>query len=113
MTTAVPMFVHGHSLQAGEALAPAARGASLFMLAIVAVVLAALAVGILSIFRRAKRGESPEHALLRELRDEEKNPQQNTDSPSGEGTTEKPDGWEKDPDWWKESPPGGKRREDS
>lgn len=109
MTTTPVIFAHGHSLQAGESLAPAARGASLFMLAIVVLVLAALAVGIITIIRRARRGESPEHTLLRELRDEEKNPGRGARNPPPSGEKPAPESWEKDPDWWKNDSSGGRR----
>jgi 8-oxo-dGTP pyrophosphatase MutT (NUDIX family) len=109
MVAAFPLFAqHGHSLQSGEALAPAAQGAALFMTFVVAAILLSLAAGIFILVRRARRGESPEQALLREVREqsrlaEEKQIQEPEKAEPEPGTPLHD--WEKDPDWWKSAPP--------
>ena len=108
MATTYPILAgHGHALQSGEALSPAAEGAALIMSIVVVLVLVAMAGGILVLVRRARRGESPEQALLREFREESRRKPE----PVGEETEEDGDGpkppapnWEKDPDWWKDKP---------
>lgn len=112
MATSFPMLAgHGHSLQSGEALAPAAQGAALLMTFIVAAILLAMAGGIFVLVRRARRGESPEQILLRELREDSKRqkekPEQNTIE-TGPTPEPPPAGWEKDADWWKEGQARGK-----
>lgn len=109
MAAPFPMFAanHGHSLQSGEALAPAAQGAALFMTVIVAGILLSLAVGIWVLVRRARRGETPEHALLREIREESRRNQKNEPPPEhGQDSAPErsPQTWEKDADWWKTKP---------
>ena len=112
MATVSPMLAgHGHSLQSGEALAPAAQGAALFMTVIVATVLLAMAVGIFLLVRRARRGETPEQALLREIREESRRrlePGRENQGPAASDPKSPQEGWEKDPDWWKGKPIPGK-----
>lgn len=75
------------------------------MTGIVGVMLLSIAVGVFVLVRRARRGESPEQALLRELRAEpKKRPEEegkDLDKPTAENK-KPPNGWEKDPDWWKD-----------
>lgn len=98
---------HGHSLQAGDALAPAAEGAALIMSVIVGGILVALALGSFLLIRRAKRGESPEQTLLRELREDLRRDLEGRSKlppePTPEGDRQSKN-WEKDPDWWKNEP---------
>lgn len=116
MSVASPIFArHGHSLQSGEALAPAAQGAALFMTLVVAGILLAIALGIFILVRRTRQGETPERALLREVREDSKRegePRNQSPTETAPEPESPPTGWEKDPGWWKDNPNPGNNSPD-
>jgi hypothetical protein len=75
-------------------LSPALEGAALFMLVLMVCLLSCVFACVLVLARRARRGETPEQALLRELAEE-------SDAGSAAIPQQAPPAWERDSDWWK------------